>query len=245
MSSSDSAPIYIKFPAKIYIWAGKCASAGWGGDRVIRLFKKSALHRYEGQLHEQPVYSGELRTMNHELIHYSHRDLTSMLNKTLDFTAYEAKLRLAAGHPSLAWWRFLRGDVHGILVAFCQTIRLAGMVWKALLMACFKCLILSLFMPVFGKCSQPKMRNNGKVKPNTACKIGIIGAKEVGKTGLANLLNGYLKIIGAHCDLVPETARNSPFLLNEGSGIGTLYWVLGNSNCCRIASSRKKAVCHM
>ncbi len=108
MSSSDSAPIY-QIPRKNIYLGREMRFGGWGGDRVIRLFKKSALHRYEGQLHEQPVYSGELRTMNHELIHYSHRDLTSMLNKTLDFTAYEAKLRLAAGHPSLAWWRFLRG----------------------------------------------------------------------------------------------------------------------------------------
>ncbi|MEK7090930.1 MAG: hypothetical protein AAB887_00300 [Patescibacteria group bacterium] len=89
------------------------------------------------------------------------------------------------------------------------------------------------------------MRNNGKVKPNTACKIGIIGAKEVGKTGLANLLNGYLKIIGAHCDLVPETARNSPFLLNEGSGIGTLYWVLGTQIAAEslVQERRQFAIC--
>lgn len=107
MSTSDSAPVY-QIPRKNIYLGQEMHFGGWGGDRVIRLFKKSALLRYEGQLHEQPVFVGDLRTMNSELIHYSHRDLTSMLNKTLNFTGYEAKLRFAAGHPPLAWWRFLR-----------------------------------------------------------------------------------------------------------------------------------------
>ncbi len=107
MSSSASGSAY-QIPRKNIYLGREMHFGGWGGDRVIRLFKKSALQRYEGQLHEQPVFSGELQTMNHELIHYSHRDLTSMLNKTLGFTAYEARLRLTAGHPRLAWWRFLR-----------------------------------------------------------------------------------------------------------------------------------------
>lgn len=81
---------------------------GWGNDKVIRLFYKKYLHGYQGELHEQPVFDGELRTMNHELIHHSHRDLSSMLEKTIEFTQYEAKLRLDANHPPVTWWRFLR-----------------------------------------------------------------------------------------------------------------------------------------
>ena len=91
------------------IYLGKVMSfGGWGNDKVIRLFYKKYLHKYQGELHEQPVYSGELLTMNHELIHHSHRDLSSMLNKTIEFTQYEAKLRLDAHHPPVTWWRFLR-----------------------------------------------------------------------------------------------------------------------------------------
>ena len=81
---------------------------GWGGDKVIRLFPKKLLHKYQGELHEQPVFDHELHTTNHELIHYSHRDLSSMLDKTLEFTDYEARLRQAANHPPVVWWRIFR-----------------------------------------------------------------------------------------------------------------------------------------
>ena len=107
MFSPDSASAYQILRKNIYL-GKEMRFGGWGGDRVIRFFKKSALQRYEGQLHEQPVFTGNLLTTHYELTHYSHRDLSSMLDKTLDFTAYETRLRLAAGHPPLAWWRFLR-----------------------------------------------------------------------------------------------------------------------------------------
>ena len=60
---------------------------GWGGDRVVRLFKRSSLKGYRGALHEQPEFTGELGTTASELVHFSHRDLSSMLNKTLEFPA--------------------------------------------------------------------------------------------------------------------------------------------------------------
>ncbi len=107
MSSPTSGLAY-QIPRKNIYLRREMHYGGWGSDRVIRFFKKSALEKYEGQLHEQPVFSGELRTMNHELIHYSHRDLSSMLDKTLDFTAHEAQLRYAANHPPIVWWRLVR-----------------------------------------------------------------------------------------------------------------------------------------
>src|SRR3989344_7588705 len=66
---------------------------GWGGDKVIRLFYKKLLKKYINELHEQPEFIGQLQTTSGQLIHYSHRDLASMLNKTILFTEYEAKLR--------------------------------------------------------------------------------------------------------------------------------------------------------
>ena len=82
---------------------------GWGeDDRVIRLFQKRFLKHWKNPLHEEPVFEGEQGRLNNLLEHHSHRDLSSMLEKTLDFTAREARLRYEAGHPSLALWRFLR-----------------------------------------------------------------------------------------------------------------------------------------
>jgi glycosyltransferase involved in cell wall biosynthesis len=81
---------------------------GWGGDYVIRLFRRPALFGWQGELHEQPKFIGNLQKLSQPLIHYSHRDLSSMVNKTLNFTAFEANLRLAAHHPPVTWWRFFR-----------------------------------------------------------------------------------------------------------------------------------------
>ncbi len=81
---------------------------GWGNDYVIRLFKKNCLKKWQYPLHEQPVFTGNLQKLKGELVHFSHRDLSSMVQKTLEFTAYEARLRFEAGHPPMTWWRFFR-----------------------------------------------------------------------------------------------------------------------------------------
>ncbi len=81
---------------------------GWGHDLVIRLFPKKLLKGYSGVLHEQPKFSGDLRTLSQSMTHFSHRDLSSMLEKTLVFTAYEAQLRLKTHHPQVTPWRFVR-----------------------------------------------------------------------------------------------------------------------------------------
>ncbi len=81
---------------------------GWGNDSVIRLFHKNSKVRYHNALHEQPEFIGKMGKIIEPLIHYSHRGLTSMLNKTIDFTKYEAQLRFDAHHPPVAPWRIFR-----------------------------------------------------------------------------------------------------------------------------------------
>lgn len=81
---------------------------GWGNDYVIRLFVKSGLEGWHFPLHEQPVFKGKMGKLSSKLEHYSHRDLASMLNKTLEFTLYEARLRFESHHPPVVWWRIFR-----------------------------------------------------------------------------------------------------------------------------------------
>lgn len=81
---------------------------GWGNEKLIRLFKRRLLKGYSGDLHEQPKFDGTLGEIKNSLLHYSHRDLTSMLQKTITFTKYEAQLRFEAGHPPIVAWRFVR-----------------------------------------------------------------------------------------------------------------------------------------
>lgn len=91
------------------IFLGKVMShGGWGGDFVTRLFKRSELKGWHNALHEQPEYSGKLGKLANSLIHFSHRDLSSMLDKTLFFTSFESKLRFDSRHPAIVTWRFVR-----------------------------------------------------------------------------------------------------------------------------------------
>ncbi len=81
---------------------------GWSDDYVTRLFKRSKLSSWRNPLHEEPVYEGKLKKLMNSLVHFSHRDLSSMLNKTLIFTGYEAKLHLESRHPPIVAWRIVR-----------------------------------------------------------------------------------------------------------------------------------------
>lgn len=80
---------------------------GWP-DYVIRLLKKQNFDRWEGVLHEQPRYSGQLIHLKNPLIHLTHTDITSMTQKTLSWSHLEAKLRFDASHPKMESWRFFR-----------------------------------------------------------------------------------------------------------------------------------------
>lgn len=107
VSSSASGSAY-QIPRRNVYLGKDMHFGGWGNDKVIRLFRRENLKEYRGELHEQPVFDGELETTNYELVHFSHRDLSSMLEKTISFTNYEAQLRISANHPPVVWWRFLR-----------------------------------------------------------------------------------------------------------------------------------------
>jgi glycosyltransferase involved in cell wall biosynthesis len=78
-------------------------------EKLERLFKKEKLKGWKGELHESPVIEGEVGKINEGFIlHFTHRDLESMLNKTIEWSTQEALLRYNSGHPRMTWWRFPR-----------------------------------------------------------------------------------------------------------------------------------------
>lgn len=77
-------------------------------EKMTRFFKKSALKKWAGELHETAVIEGKIGELVGYLLHYTHSDLTSMLNKTLEWSEVEANLRYKAKHPKITWWRFPR-----------------------------------------------------------------------------------------------------------------------------------------
>lgn len=77
-------------------------------EKMLRLIKKSNLIGWQGSLHETPLVSGEIRELKGALLHYTHRDISSMVIKTNEWSDIEAQLRFQNDHPSMRWWRFLR-----------------------------------------------------------------------------------------------------------------------------------------
>jgi glycosyltransferase involved in cell wall biosynthesis len=77
-------------------------------ERLERLFRKENLKGWKGELHESPIVHGKIGELDGYLLHYTHRDLTLMLNKTIEWSKIEAELRFKSGHPQMVWWRFLR-----------------------------------------------------------------------------------------------------------------------------------------
>lgn len=77
-------------------------------DWVIRLLKKSDFEKWVGKIHEYPKFKGELGYSKNSLLHLTHRDVESMVLKSLAWSKIDAKLRMDANHPKMTGWRFLR-----------------------------------------------------------------------------------------------------------------------------------------
>ena len=77
-------------------------------EKMERLFKKDKLKGWKGELHEGPIVEGQIGEIEGFLLHYTHRNLFEMLEKTIKWSKIEAKLRFDHGHPKMAWWRFPR-----------------------------------------------------------------------------------------------------------------------------------------
>lgn len=77
-------------------------------DYVKRLFLKKKLKAWEKELHENPIFEDEMGKLKSPFIHLTHRDLSSMVEKTREWSKIEAKLLFEAGHPPVTWWRLLK-----------------------------------------------------------------------------------------------------------------------------------------
>ncbi len=87
-------------------------------ELVTKLFLKDKLKGYYGELHETPVFEGEVKRLKGELIHFTHRSLEQMMAKTIIWSEVEARLRLKTNHPPVTWWRLIRVFFTGFLKSF-------------------------------------------------------------------------------------------------------------------------------
>lgn len=87
-------------------------------EKIERLFKKEKLKGWKGKIHESPIIDGEVGQLEGYILHFTHRDLESMLNKTIEWSSTESLLRFNAGHPKMTWWRFPRVMISAFLNSY-------------------------------------------------------------------------------------------------------------------------------
>lgn len=107
INSGDIYSHYV-FPRANFFLGQRVKHGGTYPDYVKRLYKKTNFSGYKGVLHEQPIVVGKLGYLKSDLLHYTHRELSSMVNKTIVWTDTEAQALFKSGHPPIVWWRFIR-----------------------------------------------------------------------------------------------------------------------------------------
>lgn len=95
-------------------------------EKLERLFRKRNLEGWYGALHETAKVNGKIGELEGLLLHYTHRDVGSMLEKTILWSQTEAQLRLDAHHPAIVSWRLIRVMLTGFFDSY---IKQGG--WKA------------------------------------------------------------------------------------------------------------------
>ncbi len=84
---------------------------GWGEDVVERVFKRSAILGWSGEIHESPRFEGKAVVLKAKLAHFTHRDIVSGLFKSARWTPLEAKQLAAAKIPEVRLGTILRKGV--------------------------------------------------------------------------------------------------------------------------------------
>lgn len=95
-------------PRRNIILGREMRHGGWWPDYVKRLFKKEALKGWKGELHEEPIFAGEMEHLKEPLLHIKHDNLSEMIEKTNRWSVIEARLLYKSSHPQMSWWRFTR-----------------------------------------------------------------------------------------------------------------------------------------
>lgn len=93
-------------PRRNIILEKEMKHGGWWPDYAKRLFRKDRFKKWVGELHEEPVFAGELGHLKNPLIHLKHDNLSDMIEKTNEWSEIEARLMYEANHPSMNILRF-------------------------------------------------------------------------------------------------------------------------------------------
>lgn len=109
-------------PRRNFIFGKEFKHGGQWPDYQVRLFKKEEFVRWEGNLHEQPKYKGQLGYLKNPLIH--HKDITvgQMIDKTNIWSEIEAALLFKSNHPKMNGFRFVSVAIREFWLRFIKQL---------------------------------------------------------------------------------------------------------------------------
>lgn len=96
---------------KNYCYGQHLTAGGWQNDVVTRVFKRSALKEWTGNVHESPICDGTITKLSSPLYHLTHRNTQQNLIKSASWTLIEAKLIHKAGVSPVTFITLLRKGI--------------------------------------------------------------------------------------------------------------------------------------
>lgn len=91
-----------------FCYGQKLAFGNWQNDLVTRVFQKNSLLGWQGEIHESPIYQGVELTLQHQLIHLTHRNTQDNLYKSAQWTIKEATAMEVASVRPVSFLTILR-----------------------------------------------------------------------------------------------------------------------------------------
>ena len=104
--AQDDVVVAYAIPRRNVIFGREFKHGGLWPDYVKRLFLKKKLEKWTGDVHEEPVFEGEMGHLESPLVHMKHDNLEEMVEKTNKWSEIEAKLMFDANHPKMNIIRF-------------------------------------------------------------------------------------------------------------------------------------------
>lgn len=81
---------------------------GWENEYLLRLMRKDRLNQWFGRLHETAEVEGKIGKIDEAILHFSHRNIFDMVDKTNKWSELEAESRYKNNHPKMTTLRFIK-----------------------------------------------------------------------------------------------------------------------------------------
>lgn len=94
-------------PRRNFVLGKELKHGGWYPDYQKRLYKKTNLIGWRGEVHEEPIFKGNLGHLKESLLHIKHETFAQMVDKTNNWSEIEGKLMFDTNHPPMTISRFV------------------------------------------------------------------------------------------------------------------------------------------